>query len=230
MDYDVTRRVLAALNEHAVAYKVFGAVALNLHGLARATQDLDIFVAPEVANIARLREALMSVFGDPHIDEISADDLLGEYPAVQYVPPAGDFYIDILTRLGELYSYDELDAEVEDFDGVPVTAHAVRDEAGCSAVEGSSGRRGDRSAVQARGRIVPVRKFRDGRDIPEPWQERGPALFRAIRSVWTTAARMVPQRFPAGVYRHRSVEDADAQRERWDEVNFDAFQQRRRRG
>jgi len=30
---------------------LFGAVALNLHGLARSTEDLDIFVAPEPANI-----------------------------------------------------------------------------------------------------------------------------------------------------------------------------------
>ena len=121
MDYDLTRRVLAALNAQGVAYKVFGAVALNLHGLARATQDLDIFVAPEAANIERLRAALKSVFADPHIDEITADDLLGEYPAVQYVPPTGEFYIDILTRLGEAFTYDDLEAEVIDLDGVPVT-------------------------------------------------------------------------------------------------------------
>ena len=29
-------------------------------------------------------------------------DLLGDYPAVQYVPPEGTFSIDILTRLGTL--------------------------------------------------------------------------------------------------------------------------------
>jgi hypothetical protein len=39
VDYELTRRVLAALHEHAVSYKLFGAVALNLHGLARATED-----------------------------------------------------------------------------------------------------------------------------------------------------------------------------------------------
>jgi len=121
MDYDVTKRVLAALHAHGVAYKVFGAVALNLHGLARATQDLDIFVAPDADNIARLRSALHSVFHDPHIDEITAEDLLGDYPAVQYVPPSGEFYIDILTRLGERFAYDALEAETVDFDGVPVT-------------------------------------------------------------------------------------------------------------
>jgi len=121
MDYELTRRVLEALHQHGVAYKVFGAVALNLHGLARATEDLDIFIAPNADNIARLRTALHSVFDDPSIDEITAEDLLGEYPAVQYVPPTGDFHIDILTRLGELFDYAGLEAETVDLGGTPVT-------------------------------------------------------------------------------------------------------------
>jgi len=126
MDYELTRRVLAALHEHAVAYKVFGAVALNLHGLARATEDLDIFIAPDAENIARLRAALHSVFRDPSIDEITAEDLLGDYPAVQYVPPSGDFHIDILTRLGELFDYASLDTETVDLSGTPVTVVTPR--------------------------------------------------------------------------------------------------------
>jgi hypothetical protein len=121
VDYDRTKRVLAALEREGVRYVVFGAVALNLHGLPRATEDLGLFVAPERENIERLKTALRSVFADPSIDEITADDLLGEYPAIQYVPPDGTFHVDILTRLGELYDYDSLVSERIDFDGVPVT-------------------------------------------------------------------------------------------------------------
>ncbi len=121
MDYDSTREVLAALEREGVRYTIFGAVALNLHGLARATEDLDIFVAPQRDNIDRLRTALRSVFADPHIDEIQADDLLGDYPAVQYVPPDGSFHIDILTRLGEAYSFEGLESQRLDFDGLEVT-------------------------------------------------------------------------------------------------------------
>ncbi|HET7504349.1 MAG TPA: nucleotidyl transferase AbiEii/AbiGii toxin family protein [Kofleriaceae bacterium] len=121
MDYELTRKVLEALEREGVKYIVFGAVALALHGLPRATEDLDIFVAPERDNIERLRAALRSVFDDPCIDEITADDLLGEYPAIQYVPPAGNFHIDVLTRLGELFDYDSLASERIDFDGVLVS-------------------------------------------------------------------------------------------------------------
>lgn len=44
MDYDILKRLLAALEEFGVHYAIFGAVAMNLHGLARFTEDLDLFV------------------------------------------------------------------------------------------------------------------------------------------------------------------------------------------
>lgn len=110
MDYDSTKRVLAALEREGVRYIIFGAAALNFHGLARFTEDLDLFVAPTADNIDRLKRALRSVFDDPHIEEISADDLLGEYPALQYVPPEGTFHIDILVKLGDAFRFEDLDA------------------------------------------------------------------------------------------------------------------------
>ncbi len=117
----MTRKVLTALEREGVRYTIFGGVALNLHGLARTTEDLDVFVAPERENIDRLRKALHSVFADPHIDEIQAEDLLGDYPAVQYIPPEGGFHLDILTRLGEAYSFADLASERLIFDGLEVT-------------------------------------------------------------------------------------------------------------
>jgi hypothetical protein len=121
VDYEQTRAVLAALEREGVQYVIFGAVALNLQGLARATEDLDVFVAPTEENVGRLRAALLSVFDDPHIEEITAEDLLGDYPAVQYVPPEGDFHIDILTRLGEAFRFEDLESERVDFDGLEVS-------------------------------------------------------------------------------------------------------------
>lgn len=109
MDYEDARRVLAALERHGVRYAVIGAAALNLHGLARFTEDVDLFIAPEEQNVERLKTALFEVFADPEIDEISAGDLLGDYPAVQYIPPEGQFHLDILTRLGEAFAYSDLE-------------------------------------------------------------------------------------------------------------------------
>jgi len=121
MDFDITRRVLEALEREQVRYIVCGAVAINLLGLPRATEDLDIFVAPERENIESLKTALRSVFADPSIEEISADELMGDYPAVQYIPPEGAFHVDILTRLGEAYSFQDLEVIRVDFNGLQVS-------------------------------------------------------------------------------------------------------------
>ena len=119
-------RVLEALEREGVRYAIFGAAALNLHGLARFTEALDVFVEPERGNIERLKHALRSVFDDPHIDEISAEDLLGDYPAVQYVPPDGAFHIDILVRLGEAFRFGDLEVVRVRFDDRDVSVVSPR--------------------------------------------------------------------------------------------------------
>lgn len=118
--------MLLALEREQVDYVVFGAVALALHGLARATEDLDLFIAPTRDNIERLRKALTSVFHDPDIEQITAEDLLGDYPAVQYAPPEGAFHVDILTRLGERYDFAGLDKQRVSLDGVSVSVVTPR--------------------------------------------------------------------------------------------------------
>jgi len=119
--------ILRAFEKEGVEYAVFGAVALNIHGIGRATEDLDVFVKPDAANIERLRRALSSVFDDPHITEISSEDLCGDYPAVRYIPPDGDFYLDILTRLGEFADFESLDIETVQVEGLPVRVVSPRE-------------------------------------------------------------------------------------------------------
>ena len=46
MDFGRTPEVLAARERETIEYVIFGGVTLNLQGLARATEDLDVFVAP----------------------------------------------------------------------------------------------------------------------------------------------------------------------------------------
>jgi len=51
----------------------------------------------------------------------------------------------------------------------------------------------------------------------ECWPEPGdPRLARRIAAVWRLAARLAPQRFPPGVYRHRSIEEANRQADKWE--------------
>ena len=111
--------MIAALNVHRVDYVLIGGGALNVHGLIRATEYLDLFVRPVHSNIEALRAALRAVWADPEIEKISAEDLLGDYPAVRYGPPSGTLSLDLLTRLGDT-TYDTVEAEVVEVDGVPI--------------------------------------------------------------------------------------------------------------
>ena len=85
--------MLRAFEASGLEYVLIGAAAMGFHGLVRATEDLDLFIRATPENVERLRAALREAYaGDPNIDEISAADLLGEYPAVRYHPPTGDLY------------------------------------------------------------------------------------------------------------------------------------------
>lgn len=90
---------LSVLKRHGVRFLVVGAHALAAHGRPRATQDLDVLVAPTPAN-ARKVSAALAEFG---FNKIAADwewfaepyhiTMLGRVP----------YRIDVLTSIsGEL--------------------------------------------------------------------------------------------------------------------------------
>ncbi len=120
MDLDDLLRILASFEKEGLEYALIGAVALNLHGIARTTEDLDLFIRPTAENVERLRRALRAIWDDPHIAEISTEDLLGDFPAVRYLPPGTELYLDILTRLGEFARYEDLEIIEKELSGVRV--------------------------------------------------------------------------------------------------------------
>lgn len=103
--------VLRALEREGVQYAIFGGVAMAAHGLDRGTRDLDVFLSPDPENVRRLQSALRSVYHDPAIDELSPDELAGDYPAVQYGPPDVEFTIDLVTRLGTAFAFADLEVQ-----------------------------------------------------------------------------------------------------------------------
>jgi hypothetical protein len=119
-------RVLEALDRRRVDYVLVGSMAMAAQGLVRATRDMDIFVDPTEANVSRLKTALRDLFDDPEIEGIRSDELSGDYPAVQYVPPEGDFWIDILARLGEAFTYAGLESEALEIEGVRIRVATPR--------------------------------------------------------------------------------------------------------
>jgi hypothetical protein len=121
MDRDEILRVLRAFEEQGLEYVLIGAAAMGLHGVVRATEDLDLFIRATAENVERLKRAFRQAYDDdPNIADISADDLLGEYPAVRYYPPSGDLYFDVLTRLGRAASFEDIEAMVMEVEGIQV--------------------------------------------------------------------------------------------------------------
>jgi len=127
VDRDELLRVLKAFEDEGLEYVLIGATAMALQGIVRATEDVDFFIRATAENVERLKRAFWTVYADdPSIDEIRAQDLLGEYPTVRYYPPTGDLYFDVLTRLGEASRYEDVAVETKIIDGVRVRVATPR--------------------------------------------------------------------------------------------------------
>lgn len=89
--------VLHALLDAGARFLVVGAHALAVHGVPRATEDLDVWVDPTPANAERVWRALVA-FGAP-LDSlrVTRDDLARPGAVVQLGLPPGR--IDVLTDI-----------------------------------------------------------------------------------------------------------------------------------
>ena len=100
---------------------MIGATAMGIHGLARATEDVDLLLRADAANIERLRAALREAYPeDTSVDEIRNQDLLGDYAVVRYYPPSGSYHFDFIAKLGEAATFESVEAETKDIEGISV--------------------------------------------------------------------------------------------------------------
>ena len=103
-------QVLEAFEKEEVDYILVGGFAVILHGMPRLTQDIDVFVKMNPGNIGKLQKALHRVYPDDEsINEITLDELK-LYSVIRYGSSDG-FCIDIIARLGEVATYDNLEYE-----------------------------------------------------------------------------------------------------------------------
>ena len=67
---------------------------------------------------------------------------------------------------------------------------------------------------------MPLYRFRSVREVDQRAgdlcsSERGPEWFRRVARLWESSDRLNPRSFPRGVHRYGSLEEAQAERERW---------------
>lgn len=121
MLYERFLEICRAFNEEGVEYVVVGAAALSLHGIPRATEDLDFFVRPSEENFARIRRALSRIWNDPEIRQITHDPPC----TIRYGTPDG-FVVDFIMQLGQAFKFEDLEEAIVLVDGIPVHAASAR--------------------------------------------------------------------------------------------------------
>jgi hypothetical protein len=78
--------------------------------------------------------------------------------------------------------------------------------------------------------MMPVWKYRRIEDVPEAWaMKRDAPLGRRIRAVLSLGPIAGPLPVPRGVRKYRSIEEANADRDRWEQERVDRIRASRER-
>ncbi len=101
--------VIDALEKEQVDYILIGGFAMVLYGMPRATQDIDIFIENREENVDRLQKALFKLFNDKNVFEITHSEL-NKNDVIRFGTEEG-FYIDVLSKLGDTFSFEDLKYE-----------------------------------------------------------------------------------------------------------------------
>ena len=210
--------MLRAFEAAELEYVLVGATAMGFHGVVRATEDIDLFVRATADNVERLKRALQHAYpDDPHVAEITAEDLLGDYPAVRYYPPSGDLFFDVMTRLGDAASYDTVPSEIKEVDGVRVR---VATPAALYRLKRDTVRPLDRQDAEAcaagstrrRTTDVPIEKFRSAAEMQAAPATAGHGDVERFFRHCARFLRIAPRNYPRGVFRFRTLQEAQAAR------------------
>ncbi len=89
-------KLLVALVRGGVEFAVVGGIACALNGYVRTTDDVDLLVARDEANLERLLKVLRGI-GQGYARELAPADFTDEEGAIRVVE---DFPIDIFVRMG----------------------------------------------------------------------------------------------------------------------------------
>lgn len=77
---------------------------------------------------------------------------------------------------------------------------------------------------------MPVWKYRRIEDMPEAWAMKGPdeSLGRRIRAVLSLTRAIPPLNVPRGVRKFRTIDELNADRDRWEQERVDLMRARRK--
>ncbi len=109
-------RLCAALNSEAARYLVVGGMAMNQHGMLRATADIDLLLEASRENQERVLRAL-EILPDKAVREVQENDL-DEYIVVRV---ADEIVVDLmLAACGVTYDDAADEIELREIQGVAI--------------------------------------------------------------------------------------------------------------
>ncbi len=107
--------IIGALNQAGVRYLVAGGVAVNAHGYLRFTQDMDLVIALDPANIVRAFDALATLGYKPQVP-ITAEQFANVELRQSWVREKGMQVLNLVSDRHRETTVDIFVAEPFDFD------------------------------------------------------------------------------------------------------------------
>jgi hypothetical protein len=123
---EVFRRILGAVESAGIPYMLTGSFASSYHGAPRATQDIDLVVAPERPQLREL--AILLAAPEFYMDEATALEAYDREGQFNVVDLATGWKADLIMRRSRAFSRTEFDRrEVVEFEGMQVPIATAED-------------------------------------------------------------------------------------------------------
>lgn len=104
---DIFRRILKALGGAGVPYMLTGSFAASYHGVPRATQDIDIVIAPTASQLRQLIRLLPDT--EYYISEEAALEALAREGQFNVIDFETGWKIDLIIRKSRPFSQTEFE-------------------------------------------------------------------------------------------------------------------------
>lgn len=106
-------KLLVRLVDADVKFVLVGGVAVTLHGHVRLTEDVDILLQSDRANVKKLLAALAD-YGEGFARELKEEEFTDDEGAIRIVEESEKSQLDIFIRMSGMH-FDDLAADAEKF-------------------------------------------------------------------------------------------------------------------
>ena len=114
-------KLLVLLADANVDFVLVGGLAVTLQGYVRFTEDVDILIDSDPANVARLLESLAD-YGEGFSRQLSLEDFAEEEGAIRIIEAAEQCQIDVFTILSGR-TFEEV---IKDADSIVLKERPIR--------------------------------------------------------------------------------------------------------